>query len=94
MIFFETIYIIQPSFSQEKMIKLIIKYKNILEYNKATNIFIEYKGKRHLSYPIKKINEGVYIQMNYLSDVYTMKSLTKKLSEDIHVLRYLTLTKK
>ncbi len=89
---YETMYILRPDLNEETVDANINKYRTMLTDQGATNIEIQHRGKRRLSYEINRCREGVYIQMNYEhvtgSHIAPMEK-AMRLSED--VIRYLTI---
>ena len=62
---YETIYLLKPDLTEDSLLKVVEQYQGILVERGAKNITIENRGRRHLKYPIKRVKDGVYIQMNY-----------------------------
>nr|YP_009297661.1 ribosomal protein S6 [Hildenbrandia rivularis]AOM67205.1 ribosomal protein S6 [Hildenbrandia rivularis] len=88
---YETIYIVKPNTTESQTSTIISKYKNFLETNGASNISIQHRGRRHLSYDIKNYYDGVYIQMNYNGNAVLIDSLRKLMRLDSNIFRYLIL---
>lgn len=63
---YETIFILDLSEGEEKVAALMEKFKGIIEKN-ATIGEIDEWGKRRLAYPIRDMNEGHYVLINFTS---------------------------
>lgn len=88
---YETIYIIKPDITDNKNSEIITQYINILKENGGRNIFIQNRGRRHLSYNIKSYYDGVYVQMNYNGNGQLINILEKSMKFDNNIIRYLTI---
>jgi len=54
------------------------------------NITIENRGRRHLKYPIKKVKDGVYIQMNYEANGEVINLIERSMKINESIIRYMT----
>nr|YP_010337841.1 ribosomal protein S6 [Timspurckia oligopyrenoides]UNJ17426.1 ribosomal protein S6 [Timspurckia oligopyrenoides] len=88
---YETIYILRPDISEEIILSVINKYQNILISQGGKNIFIQNRGRRHLTYSIKRYHDGIYIQMNYEGNGELVKMLQKEMNFDDNIIRILTI---
>ena len=61
---YESIFILDPSLSEEDTQALVAKFKTLVENNCTLNSIDEW-GKRKLAYPINDLNEGYYTLMNF-----------------------------
>nr|YP_010336605.1 ribosomal protein S6 [Rhodospora sordida]UNJ15011.1 ribosomal protein S6 [Rhodospora sordida] len=87
---YETIYILKPDLDENAILSIITKYQQLLYTNGCTNIFVYDRGRRHLSYPIRKYHDGIYIQVNYTATNQVLDILEKKFRIDENIIRYLT----
>ena len=63
---YETIFIIDPTLSEEDTEALAAKFKSMIE--EAGSIEeVDVWGKRRLAYPINDLNEGYYVLINFKS---------------------------
>nr|YP_010903975.1 ribosomal protein S6 [Caulacanthus ustulatus]WCH57226.1 ribosomal protein S6 [Caulacanthus ustulatus] len=88
---YETIYILKPDINEENNLNLVNEYKNQIMSCGGKNIFIQHRGRRHLSYNINNYYDGIYIQMNYEGSSKIIQKLEKSMRLDINVMRYLTI---
>jgi small subunit ribosomal protein S6 len=87
---YETVYILKPDLTEDNLLKLTDQYQGILIERGAKNIVIQNRGRRHLKYPIKKIRDGIYIQMNYEANGDLVSLIERSLKINEFVIRYLT----
>ena len=91
---YETIYILKPDVTEEKNLSLISEYKMLIRQHGGHNIFIQHRGRRHLSYNISSYYDGIYIQMNYEGNGIIVKKLEKSMRFNSNIIRYLTIKQK
>nr|YP_010199296.1 ribosomal protein S6 [Gracilariopsis tenuifrons]UAD89154.1 ribosomal protein S6 [Gracilariopsis tenuifrons] len=87
---YETIYILKPDIKEENNLLLVNKYKSLIKKYGGQNIFIQHRGRRHLTYNIQSYYDGIYVQINYTASSPLVKILEKALSFSNDVIRYLT----
>ena len=64
---YETIFIINPNLGEEEIAGLVDKFKSLIESAGQVETVEEW-GKRRLAYPIKDLNEGYYVLINFSSE--------------------------
>ncbi len=62
---YETIFVINPEYSEEATKALVEKFTGIITNNGGTIDTIEEWGKRKLAYPIEDLTEGYYVLVNF-----------------------------
>ena len=62
---YETIFVINPEYSEEATKALIEKFTGIITNNGGTIDSIDEWGKRKLAYPIEDLTEGYYVLVNF-----------------------------
>ena len=87
---YETIYLLKPDLTEDNLLKIVEQYQGILVERGAKNITIENRGRRHLKYPIKRVKDGVYIQMNYDATGEVVSLVEKSMKINDLIIRYLT----
>ena len=87
---YETIYILKPDVTESSNLSLVNSYKTLLKEKGATNIVIQHRGRRHLSYNINQYYDGIYVQMNYNANGNLVKFLEKSMRFNEFIIRYLT----
>ena len=86
---YELLYIVNSSFTEQELSKKVDFYKEFIVHS-GSQVMVEKRGKRQLSYPIKGFETGNYIQMLYLGNGTLVKKLNSMLSRDDSVLRSIT----
>ena len=86
---YEILYLVQPSFTERDTAEKIDYYQEFL-INKGSQVMIQNRGKRQLSYPIKGFLTANYIQMFYLGNGELVNSLNKEIQRDENVIRHIT----
>ena len=89
---YETIYLLKPDLTEDSLLKIVEQYQGILVERGAKNIVIENRGRRHLKYPIKRVKDGVYIQMNYDANGEVINLIEKSMKINDSIIRYMTIT--
>nr|YP_010986256.1 ribosomal protein S6 [Pachymeniopsis lanceolata]WOL37174.1 ribosomal protein S6 [Pachymeniopsis lanceolata] len=87
---YETIYILKPDVTEDMNLTLANKYKSLVKENGGQNVFVQHKGRRHLSYNVTNYYDGIYIQMNYDANGSIVKLLQKSMRFDDQIIRCLT----
>lgn len=88
---YETMYILRPDMGDEAVDQEIEKYQTLLREGGAEIIETQHRGKRRLAYEIKKLREGIYIQMNYQAAGNQVAQLERAMRLSDQVVRYLTI---
>ena len=66
--YYETLYIVNPSFEKERLNKIIETINGEFDKNKVKVINHYVWGKKRLAYPIRKHKFGIYIMIHFESD--------------------------
>lgn len=90
---YELMYILRPDMSEDKTLSLVHSYKRIIKQHGGQNIFVEYKGRRRLSYNISSYYDGIYVQIDYDGTGYLINLIEKSMRLNVDILRYLTVKK-
>ena len=90
---YESIFIAHPSLDEEAVNKLIEKFKGVIENGKGTVENVDIWGKRRLAYEVAKVNEGIYVLINFESDSDLPKELTRMYRITDGVIRNITILK-
>nr|AOM64584.1 ribosomal protein S6 [Riquetophycus sp.] len=91
---YETIYILKPDVTEDKNFKVVNEYKAMIQKNGGKNLFIQHRGRRHLSYNIMHYYDGIYVQMNYQGNGNLVKTIEKSMRINNNIIRYLTTKQK
>ena len=87
---YETIYILKPDVTEDQNLALVNEYKSLIKLNGGQNLFVQHRGRRHLSYNITHYYDGIYVQMNYEGNGGLIKLLEKSMRFNDNIIRYLT----
>ena len=74
--YYEAIYLISPNLTEQEVSTKMEFYQNFLQ-NKGSQVTVQNRGKRSLSYPIKGFETANFIQMLYVGNGNLLKVLTK-----------------
>ena len=86
---YEIIYLVNPSFTQQEITDKIDYYQTFLT-QQGSQVMVQNRGKRSLSYPIKGFETANYIQMVYLGNGKLVTALNKEIKRDEAILRNIT----
>nr|QCI08781.1 ribosomal protein S6 [Sphondylothamnion multifidum] len=87
---YETIYILKPDVTDDMNLSLVNYYKTLIKQNGGQNIFVQHRGRRHLSYNITHYYDGIYVQMNYRGNGHLVNVIEKSMRLNENIVRYLT----
>ena len=87
---YETVYILKPDVTESLNLSIVNYYKSLLKEKGASNIIVQHRGRRHLSYNIRQYYDGIYVQMNYKANGKLVSFLEKSMRFNDNVVRYLT----
>ena len=73
---YETVLIIDPNLDEEACNAVVEKFADMISKEGSVEAK-EAWGKRRLAYPIKKNNEGYYVQINFSSNPEFIDELTR-----------------
>lgn len=86
---YETLYVLNPTFEEEKIKELIEKFKGVVESNDGQIDNIDEWGVRKLAYTINQHTEGFYVLMNFTAEPEAAQDLERVFKITDGVLRYL-----
>ena len=87
---YETVFILTPVLSDERMKETVNKFKGVLAKVGAEIINEENWGLKKLAYPIEKKSTGFYQLIEFKAAPEAIKTLEVAYRRDERVLRYLT----
>nr|ASQ40313.1 ribosomal protein S6 [Cyanoptyche gloeocystis]ASQ40329.1 ribosomal protein S6 [Cyanoptyche gloeocystis] len=88
---YEIVYILHADLREEQKLQEIEKYQTLLLEQGAQQIIIQNLGRCRLSNPIKKHQDGIYVQMNFQAKSNLVATLERAMRLSDRVIRYLTL---
>jgi small subunit ribosomal protein S6 len=86
---YEIIYLVNPSFTQQEISAKMEFYQSFLT-QQGSQVMVQNRGKRALSYPIKGFESANYIQMIYLGNGKIVNTLNQEIKRDEAILRNIT----
>nr|YP_010930437.1 ribosomal protein S6 [Ochrosphaera neapolitana]WKK50165.1 ribosomal protein S6 [Ochrosphaera neapolitana] len=86
---YEILYLVDPNFSEKELDAKINFYRDFLT-QLGSQVMLQNRGKRNLSYSIKGFENATYIQMLYVGNQKLVKNLNLALGRDNTILRHLT----
>lgn len=84
---YEIVCLLQPNLTEELNINLVQTYKSLIKQNGGKEIYIQHRGRRHLSYNIDKHYDGIYIQVNFAGTEKLLQILRKSIKFDHNIIR-------
>jgi small subunit ribosomal protein S6 len=87
---YETIYITNPTLSDEGYKEVLAKFNGIVEREKGVIIKVDEWGKQKLAYLLKKFDRGSYILVEYCGDPGMTKEFERELKLDDRILKFQT----
>ncbi len=86
---YETLFIALPSLTEEQVDKLVEKVTSTIESQEGKIRKIDKWGKRVLAYPIKKLNEGIYVLIEFELEKSKVSELDRRMKLDESILRHI-----
>ena len=87
--YYEAIYLISPNLTEQEVSTKMEFYQNFLQ-NKGSQVTVQNRGKRSLSYKIKGYETANYVQMIYVGNKSLVNNLNTEMGRDEKILRSLT----
>jgi small subunit ribosomal protein S6 len=88
---YELFYIVPTSYTEKKMPEIQQKVREIIEKENGKIVYEENRGDRKLAYPIKKVQRGFYILVNFEAEPNKIKKIDENLKLLPEVLRFMIL---
>lgn len=90
---YEVVYLLKPDIAEDKNLQLVRQYKNFIKSNGGKNVFVQHRGRRHLSYNINQYYDGIYVQITFSGNGYLLYLLEKSMKFDEWIIRYFAIKK-
>ncbi|MBW2632069.1 MAG: 30S ribosomal protein S6 [Deltaproteobacteria bacterium] len=87
---YETIFIVRSDLQSDEMNSLIDRYAGIIVSLDGKTIKVENWGKRRLAYPIEKMQDGVYVRIDFVARHKVVIEIERNFKIDDNVLRFQT----
>jgi len=88
--FYESIFIVRPSLSDDDTTQLIEKMKGVLEKAGATLLKLENWGKKKLAYKIERERRGTFVYLLFQAAGHAVGELERSYRLEDAVLKFLT----
>lgn len=86
---YEMLYLVDPSCTESELDSKTSFYRDLLT-SRGSQVMVQNRGKRSLSYKIRGCETASYIQMIYVGNQKLRTILDTTIGRDTSVLRYLT----
>jgi small subunit ribosomal protein S6 len=87
---YETIFVVNPTLTEETYREAVNKLKNVIEKQKGVIVKAAEWGTQRLAYTVKKFDRGAYVLFNYCGDAGVTTELERELKLDDRILKYQT----
>lgn len=87
---YETVFIVNPSLSQEESQPLFDKVTDLIVAHQGLMVKFDEWGQKRLAYEIKKQTRGYYILLDFCGNGSLVKELERNMRLDDRVLKYMT----
>ena len=87
---YETVFIVNPSLSQEESQPLFDKLTDLIVAHQGLMVKFDEWGQKRLAYEIKKQTRGYYILLDFCGNGSLVKELERNMRLDDRVLKYMT----
>ncbi len=87
---YETTFIINATLDDAQTEAVISRVSDVLSKNGATETIVEKWGRKRLSYPIQKKNNGFYVVVLFSAKGDAVSKLERHYQLDENIIRYLT----
>jgi small subunit ribosomal protein S6 len=90
---YETIYIINSNVEQDGIKSLVEKFKTLIETEGGKVSEVQEWGMKRLAYPIKKLEQGYYVLVNFESEPKLIEELERVYRITDEVIKFITIRK-
>ena len=90
---YEAMFIFNPELSEEKLEEGIKAVEKIIKDSAKGRCDTENLGKKTLAYPIKKSNEGYYVNYNFEAPPAAINKIKEELKHSEEILRFIVFVK-
>lgn len=90
---YEAMFIFHPELAEEKLEESINAVAKIIKDNTSGELQTDNLGKKTMAYPIKKVNEGFYVNYNFTSPPAAINKIKEELKHSEEILRFIIFAK-
>lgn len=88
---YEAMFIFKPTLEEEKLEKEIKSVERAIKTRGKGEVKYSNLGKKVFAYPIKKFNEGVYINYTFTAETVAIAKIKEALKHKESILRFMVL---
>jgi len=88
--FYESIFIVRPSLTDEDTNKIIERMKGVVEKSGATILKTENWGRKKLAYEVKRERKGTFVYLYFRSEGSVISELERSYRLEDSVIKFLT----
>ena len=88
--YYETIYIVNPTLSEEDYAEVLKKFNELVDKHKGVLIKVGEWGKQRMAYEVKKCDKGSFVLLNYCGESTITAEIERELKLDDRILLYQT----
>ena len=88
---YETVFILKPVLSSDKVEEVLGKVKKIITSNQGTVLLSDSWGKRRLAYTVKKFKEGIYYLFSFSCDGKVIEELESFFKTTDDIIKFITI---
>jgi small subunit ribosomal protein S6 len=90
---YEAMFIFHPELSDEKMEQSVQLVEKVIKDNTKGELKTENLGKKTLAYPIRKVNEGYYVNYLFEAQPVAIDKIRSELKHSEDILRFIIFVK-
>jgi small subunit ribosomal protein S6 len=90
---YEAMFIFHPELTEEKLDQSVKAVEKIIKSETKGRLETENLGKKTLAYPIKKVNEGYYINYDFEALPAAIDKIKEELKHSEDILRFMIFVK-
>jgi small subunit ribosomal protein S6 len=90
---YEAMFVFNPELSEEKLEESIKAVEKIIKDNAKGRLNTENLGKKTLAYPVKKSNEGYYVNYDFEALPVAINKIKEELKHSEEILRFIVFVK-
>jgi len=86
---YEAMFIFKPDVSEEKLEKEIKSVEKVIKTRGEGTVQFENMGKKTFAYPIKRFNEGTYVNYQFAAQPLAIAKIKEALRHKDNILRFM-----
>lgn len=90
---YEAMFIFHPELTEEKLEQSVKSVENIIKSEAKGRLQTESLGKKTLAYPVRKLNEGYYVNYDFEALPVAIEKIKEELKHSEDILRFMIFAK-